>query len=580
MSTNQNRQTRGCLLAGAVLLALMMVAVVAVWLLVRTFQSSAPRVARDTVLEIDFGAVVADGPSQVDMGPFFTQRALSLWELTRAIDRARDDDRIAGIRLLGGTGAIGWAGAEEVLTALDRFRAADKPVFAHLEADFIDDHGYFLATGADRIWLSPLTASAINGLAAEAHFYRGTFDKLHIEPQVFMLKEYKSAGESFSNYEMSPWMRESLAALLEGTQERFIERVASERAVPEAALRSFFEQGMAPATDLLELGLVDALGYADEVDDAFAARTGRPYVGIGAADYVATAGAARPGSGPLVALIFAQGPVVTSAPAPLLPLLQQQVLAGDHIAATIREAADDDRVRAIVLRIDSPGGSAVGSDLVRRAIERAQERDKIVVASLADTAASGGYWAAMAADVIVAQPTTMTGSIGVVFSKLDLDGFFEWIGTRVERVTSSPAADMLSTGPLDAREQEGVLSWMNATYATFTAHVATSRGLTPEHVEEIARGRVWTGRHALEHGLVDRLGGIDEAIRVAARGADLDPEREPALLVLPRPRSFWQQVVEGGVSSAPTALSDDALTWLRAVAAPQVQARAPDIHLR
>ncbi|MDX1384695.1 MAG: S49 family peptidase, partial [Thermoanaerobaculia bacterium] len=229
-----------------------------------------------------------------------------------------------------------------------------------------------------------------------------------------------------------------------------------------------------------------------------------------------------------------------------------------------------------------PGGSAVGSDLVRREVENARAAGKPVVVSMGDLAGSGGYWVAMGADAIVAQPTTLTGSIGVVFTKLNLDGFYEWIGTRVERVTTSPGADLLTLGPLDEEGWAGIHSWMDSVYATFTEHVAAARGMEIGAVQEIAKGRVWSGRDALDIGLVDALGGLTEAFAIAKERAGMDPEVKVPVLVLPRQRSLWQRLLDNdftGVGAAAARPTSELADWVRRSAAPRVQVRTPAFRI-
>ena len=591
----------GCiaLAVAAVGLVVLVSVVLLFWLAVRSLGGSAADVARGTVLEVELAGSFSEGPVELDLGPFFGSSTSSLWEIRRGLRAAADDPDIVGIRLRLGSTFLGWPAADEILASLDRFRAAGKPVYALMGGDMVGDLEYFLATGADRIWLTPEAAAVINGVVAEAQFFRGTLEKLHVEPEVIMYKEYKSAGEPFANYEMSEYMRESLSAVLDSIHARFLERVVERRGVDRSSLVEFLGRGMAPASALLDLGLVDELGYADQVEAAFVDRLEvEEYRRISLSKYLASLGRSRTPRGTKIAVVFGEGAVVTDAPESLFPLVTGAVLAGSRVAANLRQAAADPKVVAIVFRVNSPGGSAVGSDLVRRAIERARAEGTPVVASLSDLAGSGGYWVAMAADSIVAHSTTMTGSIGVVFTKFALDGFFEWIGTHVDRVTTSPAAGIFGTGSLAEAELEGIHAWMDTVYGSFTEKVAASRGLDLEHVLEVAKGRVWSGRDALDLGLIDHLGGMDEAVDLAKELAGLEADDPVALVVVPRPRSLFERLLgenrvairsRGGLLGD-TSLFGDIGTplvsvgqlerWLRQVSDPQVQVRMPDVTLR
>lgn len=581
MSEKRSKSSAGCVLVAVVLLILLLVPVVLFWLLVRSLEGERVTVSAGTVLELDLSAISSEGPAPLDVGTLLGRPSMSLWQLTRAIDRAAEDRRVAGLLLMLRTPSLGWAGAEEVLEHVDAFRESGKPVYALLETDIIDDLTYFLATGAERIWIAPATAVAVNGLALEAQFYRGTLDKLHIEPQVIMYKEYKSAGEPFANYEMSPAMRESLEAVLDTTHERLVERIVERRGVEPGNVRDFLARGMVPAEALVAAGLADAIGFSDEVETAFTEQAPiEDYEGLSLRDYVSARDLRRARGKARIALIFGEGIVLPDAPPSPLPILQPQILAGARVAGHIREAIDDEDIEAIVFRVSSPGGSAVGSDMVRRALDEARAAGKTVVVSMGDVAGSGGYWVSMAADAIVAHPTTLTGSIGVVFTKLNLDGFFDWIGTNVERVTTTPAADLLGLGPLEESEREAILAWMEEAYGLFTGHVATYRDLAPDEVEEIARGRIWSGRDALERGLVDRLGGLDAAFDIAKQRAGLDPDEEVAVRVLPRQKSLLQVFLGGAASRTPPAASRHALeAWLERVTSRRVQVRAPEISI-
>ena len=504
--------------------------------------------------------------------------------------------------------SMGWASAEEVLAHLDAFRESGKPIYVLLEGDILDDLTYFLATAADQVWIAPATAAAINGLAVESPFFRGTLDKLHIVPEVIMMGNYKSAGEPFLNYEMSPYMRESLQAVLETTRRSFVDRVAARREREAAAVESALERTVLTAREVIEAGLRrrDRLrrpgrGRAGRSDRHRRVPRHRRRTSTGRRANPPAAGA----SGDRLALVFGEGPVLTDAPPSALPFLESRLLAGSRVAEHIREATEDDSIKAIVFRVNSPGGSAVGSDVVRRAIEEARAAGKTVVVSMSDVAGSGGYWVAMAADAIVAHPTTITGSIGVVFTKFNLDPFLEWIGMRMERLETHAGADALGFGPLGETEKERILAWMEEVYDLFTGHVAAERELDQARVEEIAQGRIWSGRDALEIGLVDRLGGLDEAFALAKEKAGLDPEQKYPLEIFPRQRTLFETLVSsdwgtavealrgvramagggslgavatgaGGVTGSGQALEE----WMRRAAAPQVLARAPEIRIR
>lgn len=590
MSEEKKSSKTGCIVVAVVVLLVVGVAfVLLTWLALRSVGKAASKVSRGTVLELSLSGSWTEGPSEYDLGLLFGTTTRSLWDLRRTLNAAAEDPDIVGLRLVAENAGAGWSTAEEILEYVDHFRESGKPVHAQLAGDMVSDVDYFLATGADRIWIMPETAAVINGVAAEVQFYRGSLDKLHVEPQVLMYKEYKSAGEPYVNYGMSEYMRESMTAVLASIHDRFLDRVALRRGVERDRVEAFLARGMTTAADLLEMGLVDEIGYRDQVTGTLAEAAGvDEYRGVSFAAYRQSLGKESRGRR-RIAIVYGEGPIVTSTPDTLFPFALA-MFSGSRVAANIQAAADDPRVKAIVFRVNSPGGSAVGSDLVRRAIVRVRAQGTPVVVSMSDVAGSGGYWVAMAADAIVAHSTTMTGSIGVVFTKFNLDGFFEWLGTNTDRITTSPAADMFGTGPLEDAELEGVRSWMDATYDSFTSKVAESRDLDLEHVQEIARGRVWSGRDALALDLVDYLGGLDTAIEVAKELADLSDE-DISLVVVPRPKTLFERLFEENRVSVPpfgrllgvdsTGLLDLGAVerWLRQAARPQVQVRMTDVVL-
>ena len=610
MTEPKSRNLSSCLIVAVVLFVLLMAPIAMFWFFVRSLEGEPASVESGSILELDLSAVTGEGPTAIDFGPLFGSAAMSLWDLGRTIDAAAEDDDIAGMRIVLRGSVLGWASAEEVLAHLDRFREGGKPIHVLLEGDLLDDLTYYLATAADRVWIAPTTAAAINGLVVESAFFRGTLDKLHIVPEVIMMGNYKSAGEPFLNYEMSPYMRESLQAVLDTTHQSFVTRVATRRKREPAEVEGTLLRTMLTAREVIDAGLADEIGYLDQVDTALAEAAGiDEYSGVAAAEYrAARDGDGLGGSGgDRLALVFGEGPVLTDAPPASFPLFDSQVLAGTRVAEDLREATKDDSIKAIVFRVNSPGGSAVGSDVVRRAVEEARAAGKTVVVSMSDVAGSGGYWVAMGADAIVAHPTTITGSIGVVFTKFNLDPFLEWIGTRMETVETHPGADALGFGPLGEQDRVRILAWMEEVYGLFTGHVAAERELDLARVHEIAQGRIWSGKDALEIGLIDRLGGLPEAFAIAKEKAGLDPEEKYPLEIFPRQRTLWETIFEngftgmgesftlvralaasgglriGGTTSAPIdALSGSVALeeWMRRLGAPQVLARAPEIRIR
>ncbi len=583
---------RGCFFAAAALALLVVVAVIVFMIGVfgaaRSMTGSGQTfsIASGSVLEIPLSGPLSQAPPTVELGPLFGGNPPSLWGVRRALLEAAEDNDISAVLLRISGAGLGWATAEEILGLLDDFRETGKPVHALLRSDMISDLDYFLATGADRIWVTPYAGVLVNGLASQPQFYRGSLDKLRIEPQVIMFKEYKSAGESYNNYEMSPYFRESIEGLLETFSGRFSERVTARRGVSAAALEEFLAKGVTSTADMKASGLVDERGFLDQVHDALSDEIDSRYEGVGLDDYLRSLGPESRSGRDRIAVVFGEGQIVTQAvEGPSLPFFGSVGFSGPIVARNIREAAEDSRTRAIVFRVDSPGGAVVGSNLVLHEIQRAQANGIPVIISMADYAASGGYWVSMSADAIVAQPSTVTGSIGVVFTKFNLDGFYEWLGTNTATVTTDENATIFAFTAWDEDDREAVVRWMDSSYSGFTEGVAEGRGMPLEKVQKIAKGRVWSGIQALGNGLVDELGGFDRAVEIAVEKAGIDGR--PSLVVYPRPKTFFEQVMDAQMVAAPVAaLRDTPLSleglveFVEGFAEPRVEARAPDLNIR
>jgi protease-4 len=475
----------------------------------------------------------------------------SLHDLRRALTRAKTDSRIGGVLLELHPVQMGWAAVDEVRELLAEVRAAGKPVQALLAGDFIEEREYTLALPAARILCNPEAGVMLNGLLAEVTFYRGLLDNLRIEPQVLQFKEYKSAGEPLVNREMSPAMRESLTAILSGIHDRFLSRVAAERKIDPAELRRLVDRGLLTATDAVKARLLDGVGYRDEVLEALqpgasegkerkdgkrrTASVGRYLKALPDEPHMAE-----------VALIYAVGPITSGGGGGSFPGSGGEVIQGEKTAKAIREAATEEGIKAIVLRVDSPGGSAVGSDFVWREIDRARKKKPVVI-SMSNVAASGGYWISMGADAIVAEPSTITGSIGVVSIHVNALPLLRWAGMSVDTIKLGQHADLMSMlrswGPED---QARMTDWMKKVYEDFVSKVAKGRGLQEADVEAMARGRVWSGERARELKLVDALGGLREALRLARERAKLPPKPDDEPVVFPRERGLMKLLGQGG----------------------------------
>jgi protease IV len=498
------------------------------------------------ILELDLTDGITETRPSDPISAIATRTRPALPDILDGLRRARADDRVTVLVARLGGKPFGLAAVQELRQAISEFAAAGKTTIAWAETfgEFSASNvQYYLATAFEKIWLQPSGDLGLTGLAVQRLFLRGLLDKVGADFQVAKRYEYKSAAEQFTETHFSAGARQATERLTESITEQLIQAVAERRGLSRDKVSELIDAGPYLATRALEEGLVDQLGYRDEVyaearklagPDSFVLYLGRYQRAKTLAERARTTVTRLPGGPePGVALIYATGPIRRGRSG--RGLLSGGAMGSDTIAGAIRAAARDGHIAAIVLRVNSPGGSYVASDTIWREVVRARAGGKTVVASMGDVAASGGYYISMAADQIVAQPGTITGSIGVLSGKPVVGQALGRVGISSDRVVQGAHADMFSTlEPFTDDEWRLVNDWLDHIYADFTGKVATSRGMTPEQVHELAKGRVWTGADALAHGRVDELGGIDRAAAVARRRAGL-PATAP-LRVFPRVR--------------------------------------------
>ena len=453
-----------------------------------------------------------------------------LRDVVDAIEAAADDDRISVLYLdLGGLEGGGLAKLEEVAAAIDDFRATGKPVIAY--GDFYEQNQYYLAAHADEIYLDPMGAAYVDGYGNYGMFLKDALDKLSIDVNIFRVGQYKSAVETFSRNDMSPAEREESLAWLGAVWNTYKTDVAAAREFEPARLQAYADDAAASlrkaggdlAKMALDAGLVTSLKGRFQVEDRVAQITGededtRSYVGVDFNSYLAnveSGQALASSSAQKVAVIVASGDIVPGEEAP-------GMIGSDTLAAELRDAAHEDAIKAVVLRIDSPGGSVFASEVIRREVEALRKTGKPVVASMSSLAASGGYYIAMSADKIVASPATITGSIGVFFVMPTFQRSLERLGVHTDGVgTTALAGEFRLDRPLGDMSRDILQQSVERIYQDFIGQVAKSRKMSVEAVDAVAQGRVWAGTDAKRIGLVDQLGGYDDAIELAARLAKL-----------------------------------------------------------
>ena len=528
------RKTAWLVAAGVAAVALGAAAVGAVALLVRggAGRPSGEMFAGGGYLAIELSGDMPEGPAPVET--LFESRPPSIRALVEAVDRAAHDRKVMGLLLRIKPLDTGWGRVQELREALVRFKRSGKPSWAHLED--ASNLEYFLATGCSKIAASPTSLVDVSGLAAEVTFYRGTLDKLGVEAQFEGVGRYKNAPNQLTETGFTEPHREQMNALVDSLFAQYVAGIAESRGLADDAVRALVDQGPFRASEAKQAGLVDELLYRDEVE---ARVPGGSRLSV--APYVRAARGSAFDRRPRLAVVYAAGD--------LMPGQSQEgpfgrVAGADTIIQGLRAAREDASVRAIILRVDSPGGSGTASDAIWREVQLAR-RAKPVIASMGDYAASGGFYVAMGADAIVAQPGTITGSIGVFSGKLSLRGLYGKLGIGQETVSRGRNATLFSSyEPWTESERAKVRAMNVAFYDTFVSKAAEGRKKTEAEIEAVAQGRVWTGLEAMDGGLVDTLGGLDDAVRVARERARIPAGQDVQLVVLPESKGFFEALLE------------------------------------
>ena len=471
------------------------------------------------------------------LNPFLRSRQ-TVRSIVDSLRKAKVDSRISGVILAPSGPQALWGKIQEIRDAVLDFRESGKPIVAYLA--YGGEQEYYLATASDRIYLMPTSPLDLTGVATYEIFLRGLFDTIGAYPDMLHVGQYKTAANQYTEKTFTPAHREMSESLNLDLYEQLINGIAEGREMSEAEVLTLFDEGPLLPEDAVRVGLIDELAYEDELhgkgpfaDGDWQALEDRDYRRIS----LSSLGLNR---GPRIAVVYASG-VIASGESEF-DLTGSQVVGSETLINSIRSARDDESVRAIVLRIDSPGGAALASDAIWRELMLARE-EKPIIASMSDLAASGGYYIAMPAHAIVAQPATLTGSIGVVMGKIIFAGTYEKLGINIESVSNGRYAEIYSpVRPFSDEERAKVEEHMLAFYERFVEKVAQARQTTPERIDEIAQGRVWTGRQARQVGLVDHLGGLDRALALAKARAQIPLDEDVELVIYPRRRSVFELI--------------------------------------
>jgi protease-4 len=550
---------------------------VAIWQLA----AHKPALPDAIVLNADLTGGLTDGASPDALSQLIFGGKQTMRDFLDGLERAADDPRVKGLYVRLGSDAIGLASCQELRDAIRDFRAKGK--FAVAFADSFGEFGpgtrpYYLATAFDEIWLQPLGSVGLIGLHAATPFFRGTLDKLGVVPSFAHREEYKTAMNSFTETAMTGPQREEVEDLLGGAAGQIVHGIATARKLPEDRVTALIDRGPYTAEQAKQAGLIDHVGYLDQVAARLRQRAGSGAQFVAAKRYLDDAG--RPhDSGPKIALIYGTG-LITAGADRASSLSGNAEFSARRVARAFRQAAGDPDVKAILFRIDSPGGSAMASETVWRDVVRARERGKPVIASMGNVAGSGGYYVAAPADKIVAEPATLTGSIGVLAGKFVIADLLKKLGVTADAVQRGANAGMFSEfEDFSPAGKERLDDFLDTVYAGFKERVASGRHMSADAVEAVAKGRVWTGAEAKEKGLVDALGGYDVALRLAKEAAKIPADKPFKLAVFPREKGtierIFDRLEDRDNDPAPTAVQSMAADAFNVLAGVAALAREP-----
>ena len=515
-----------------------MAAIVGAWVMVRR----GPSVPDHSTLVLRIGGELVESPPNDVLGQVTGgARVETVRSYVDALRRAKDDARIESVLIVPTPFASPfWGKVQEIRDAVIDFKKSGKRISAYLE--YAGEREYYLASAADRIYLMPTSSLDVTGVATYEVFLKGTLDKIGAQADFEKIGDYKTAPNQLTQTTFTPAHREMTESLTRDMYDQLVRGIAETRKKNVEEVRALIDQGPFLAEQALKAGLVDALAYEDQLDDQGAVSKSGTVEGE---RYGRARAASPPYGAPRVAVVYVTG-VINSGNGGYDPL-NGDVTGSTRLVKAIRMARADDLVRAIVVRIDSPGGSSIASDVIWRelTVTKNEKPERPVVASMSDLAASGGYYVAMAAPNIVAQPGTLTGSIGIYGGKFVTGGTYEKLGAHIEGVTIGRNAGLESPQrPFNESERQKLREQIGSFYKGFVEKVAAARKMPSARVDQLAQGRVWTGAQAQQHGLVDALGGLDRAIALAKDRAGIPADTQVEVVTYPPRRTLAEMLIE------------------------------------
>ena len=556
--------------------------------------SSAPDTPDEIVLSLDLNSEYTDQAPSSGFAAFAETPGFT--DLLIKLKAAETDKSVKGLYLRGAMVGVGSSRAEELRQALISFRNSGKFVIAHTQGTFGVTGPSALRSimAADEIWIQPGSEIFASGVTFETEFMKGLFDKIDVTPEIYPFYEYKNAPNSYNETGYTEPHREAMTQLAQSLWTASLDDIAADRGLPIDAVKAALESGPKTAEQAIELKLVDKEGYPEQAEEAAKEKAGKDSELVDLASY---ASPSLPLKAPEIAIVGGEGAVVTGSADSGSPFESAPAFASDTIARAILDAGDNDKVKAIVFRVDSPGGSPTASDQIWNAIERVQAKGKPVVVSMGSLAASGGYYVSAGADYIVANRSTITGSIGIFGGKFALEGGFNKLGITFDTVSvGGEFADAYGMDKFTQAQEAEVKASLKRGYDRFVGIVAEGRHMSFDQVHEIARGHVWSGEDAVQRGLVDEIGTFTDAIEKAKELGGIEADVTPRLIYYPHRKTGFEALESlFGVSSetaeamsAISAIAGDKRTQIlleelataEAINAGEAQAMGPRIRER
>ena len=546
MAMSRGRKT--LLIISGILVGLILVVILCIAVIVSAMRGGQPEIRANSVLTLRVAGSLPDYVPDDPIRRLLGNDEQSLTSLLNQFKKAKVDKRISAVLLEVDMSGAGWAKAEEIRAAIADFRSSGKPVYAYME--FGLNKEYYIASACNHIYLAPPGELFITGLSADVMFFRGSLDKLGIYPDLFQIGKYKSAGDTFTRKDMSDAHREFINSLLDDLFNRYVEAIATARGKSVADVKTLIDNAPYSAQQAKDAGLIDGVTYRDDLEKELKKKLGYKdsddlHIARGSDYRQISQESLGLNKGEKIAIIYGTGDIGSGRSENSFN--GDQSIGSDTMVKALNDARDDKSIKAIVLRVDSPGGSGLASDVIWHAVGAAN-KVKPVVVSMSDVAASGGYYISASASKIVAEPSTITGSIGVVGGKPVVKGLYDWLGFTNEYVLRGKNAGMFrETEKFSPDERKKFEDWLKTTYySDFVPKVAQGRNKNADYIDSVGQGRVWTGSQGKERGLVDEFGGLDRAVEVAKQLAKIPADKGVHRVILPYPRSFLEEFLGGG----------------------------------